>query len=140
MAGEVMGHAVTGCPADLDATGRARWDLVVSDFGADWSDVFAATLERYVRYLAAADEANERLHWTEGDVDRGIDPCRTSRPQLTARGSQGQIVQHPLWKTWVEAVQGAAGAAEALNLTPRARQKAGEPKPPTGGGKFAGKF
>lgn len=138
-----MGHAVTGCPADLDATGKARWKLVREDFGAEWRDVFASTLARYCYYLAAADEALELLHWFQPDEaqrDAGMEPYRCTSLQLTSRGSQGQTVQHPTWKTFVEAARGAAEAAEALNLTPRARQKAGEPKAPTTGGKLAGRF
>lgn len=134
---------MTGCPGDLDATGRARWDLVKDDFGAEWRDVFASTLARYCYYLAAVDTALELLHWTEvsdAERERGIEPCRTTTLQLTTRGSQGQLVQHPTWKTYVEAARGAAEAAEALNMTPRARQKAGEPKAPLGAGPLAGRF
>ncbi len=138
-----MGHAVAGCPGDLDATGKARYALVKADFAADWKDVFAATLERYVRFLGMADEALEELHMVQPVDDAGKPngaPYRTTKLQMTALGSQGQIVQHPVWKTYLEAMRGAAEAAEALALTPRARAKAGEGKVAGPPGKFAGRL
>lgn len=138
-----MGHAVTGCPGDLDSTGKARWRLVRDDFGDAWSDVYAATLERYVRFLGAADEALEELHWVRPDriaEGAGLKPYRTTKLQLTTTGSQGQTVQHPTWKTYLEALRGAASEAEALSLTPRARAKAGEQKAAVPAGKFAGRL
>jgi len=123
-----MGHAVKGCPADFDATGKARWRLVKADFGEDWADVFTPTLERYLRFLAQVDEATDEIARMGG------------LPALITHGSQGQLVQHPLWNSYQQAQRGAADAAEALCLTPRARRRAVEAKLPPAGGRLSGRL
>ena len=115
---------VSGCPGDLDATGKARWRrahaFIEEQWG--WEDVYASTLERYVRAWAYLDQARALLA-AEG---------------LTVPGSKGQPAQHPALKTYVEAARLMESAAFALGLTPAARTKLGEPKPPAGPGKFGG--
>lgn len=123
-----MPHAIKGCPADFDATAGARWRLVKDDFGDDWSDVYASTLERYVRFLGLCDKFLE-------EIER-----RGGAAQLVTKGSQGQAVSHPLWNQLQQASQKAADAAEALCLTPRARKKATEAKAPLTGGPLEGRF
>lgn len=116
---------VQGCPADLDATGKARWRMTkafIESQGGGWHDVYASTLERYVRSWALIDRINSQL---AGDG-------------LTAPGSQGQPVPHPLLKTWGDVSRVMESAAKGLRLTPEARKDMGEPKPPTG--KFGGAF
>lgn len=117
---------VSGCPGDFDATGKERWrkahSFISGQYG--WEDVYASTLERYVRAWGFLDAAKDRLA-NEG---------------LTVAGSKGQPAQHPAWKTYVEAARIMDVTALALGLTPSARQKMGESKPPAGPGKFGGAF
>lgn len=120
-----MSHSVKGCPGDLDATGKARWQLVKDDVGTRWRDVFAPILERYVRALGAQDAANDDLHtvYVTDDEDRRTgEKYRSSTPVLTTTGSQRQLVQHPSWKSWVEAGRVAADAAKVLGITPEVRE------------------
>lgn len=117
--------AVSGCPGDLSATGKKRWEIAKASI-KDWHDEYAPTLDTYIRCLEVADKAWESLTASGVLV-------------LTAAGSMGQTVTAPEWKVWREAKMSAADAARQLGLTPDARAKMGEPKAPSGADKFAGR-
>lgn len=117
---------VSGCPGDLDATGKKRWDETkrfVETSGGGWHDVYASTLERYVRAWALCDLIGEKMK---------------TEPLMIA-GSKDNEVINPLLAALDVAARRMDVAAQRLRLTPEARAKiegGGAPKPPAGGGKF----
>lgn len=117
---------VHGCPKDLDATGKERWAATrrfIDADGGGWHDVYASTLERYVRSWALLDRINDELRTAD----------------LTVMGSNGNVVSNPLLRTWADVSRVMDAAAKNLRLTPEARKDMGEPKPPTDL-KFDGRF
>jgi P27 family predicted phage terminase small subunit len=114
---------VHGCPSDLDATGKERWRLThdfIDKEGGGWHDVYASTLERYVRAWALCDALKDELATSTN----------------TVLGSNGQPVANPLLAALDTAAKRMDVAAQRLRLTPEARAKAGESAKPPVGGKF----
>lgn len=103
-------------PADLDKEARELWrtarDQVRKDNGGSFPRSLVPALERYVRHVTLS-----RLSRVE----------RAGR--LTTIGSTGNLVAHPGIKTERDADTDAHRYAEALLLTPAARQKAGMKQP-----------
>lgn len=73
-----------------------------------WVDVWEPIVERYVTCMDAADAALA-----------GLPRDAQGKLRLTTIGSQGQDVQHPLWRAWLDASRASAAAAAELGLTPR---------------------
>jgi len=101
-------------PADFDADSKALWKKTVKQLEeqSTWQESDMPALERYVRALAKA-----RLAWS------GIPRNKDGSLNLTARGSQGQLVQHPNVKTARESERDAHDYARDLLLTPKAREQ-----------------
>lgn len=118
-----MSPIIHGCPGDLDATGKKRWDetkrFVTTD-GGGWHDVYASTLERYVRAWALCDTLTEELN----------------AGSMMVPGSKGQDVLNPLLAALDVAARRMDVAAQRLRLTPEARAKIEAAAKPTGGDKF----
>ena len=99
-------------PRDFDDRARKLWNGVqraLREQGT-FQDSDAGALERYVRALDRAIVARAEL---------------AKHGKLTATGSQGQPVPHPLLRVARESERDAHEYAEALLLTPRARRRAG---------------
>lgn len=88
-----------------------------------WDEIYVSAVEKYVRAEAAATAARERL---------------TEAGTMVARGSQGQLVQHPDVKTMREAQRDAMDYARELLLTPAARKRHEMESRKPSKGKFAG--
>jgi P27 family predicted phage terminase small subunit len=101
-------------PADVDADAKKVWKKTQKQLEEQgtWQESDMATLERYVRALERA-----RLAW------EGIPRKKDGTLELTARGSQGQLVQHPNVKTARESERDAHDYARDLLLTPKAREQ-----------------
>jgi len=114
--------APDAAPEDLDAEARRRWESTVAHLKAEdrWDPIFAPTVERYVRAEQRAREAREVL----------------ARTGMTARGSQGQPVEHPALQTERAAHRDAAAAERELLLTPASRRRFAMVLRRPGGGKF----
>lgn len=116
-----------GCPGDLDATSKRRWQVAKAEIEKrGWRDSDHPTLERYIRLLRMMDRAIQHIE-AEGEV-------------LDAGGSKGQPVANPWVKLYMDAAKAAETAADKLMLTPAARARLGEDPKPPGTGKFAGAF
>lgn len=117
-------------PTDLDEASKKLWKKTKKQLEDQktWEDSDAAALERYVRAMERARIARAGL-LKKGKLD------------LTARGSQGQLVQHPNVKTAREAERDAHEYAKDLLLTPKAREQHElERKKAAEGGKFGAAF
>jgi P27 family predicted phage terminase small subunit len=125
-------------PAYLDDESVRLWRKTKRQLNAQgtWQDSDAPLLERYIDALQRAREARARIEWREGlgEAQSQAGEERTFWG-WTALGSQRQLVQHPDVKTLREAQQDAHRYAEALLLTPAARERASV-EPPETGGKF----
>lgn len=101
-------------PSDFDDESRSIWRKTQKQLEeqSTWQESDMAALERYVRALAKA-----RLAWA------GIPRDKDGVLNLTARGSQGQLVQHPNVKTARESERDAQDYARDLLLTPKAREQ-----------------
>lgn len=101
-------------PDDFDAEAKAIWRKTIKHLEEQktWQPSDMAALERYVRALSRA-----RLAWS------GIPRNKDGSLDLTARGSQGQLVQHPNVKTARESERDAHDYARDLLLTPKAREQ-----------------
>jgi P27 family predicted phage terminase small subunit len=99
-------------PEDFDAPARALWKKTQKQLEEQntWSDSDLPTLERYARADQRARLAREGL-MVKGEM------------VLVAKGSQGQLVQHPNVKTAREAERDAHEYAKDLLLTPKAREQ-----------------
>lgn len=117
--------AVSGCPADLTSTGKARWRLArkAIDTERGWRDEYAPTLDSYIRALEVADKA-----WA--------DLSKSGRLELISVGNAGQPVPAAEWKVWREAKAAARDFAAELGLTPKARAALGDATVKPSGGKF----
>lgn len=101
-------------PEDFDTESRAVWKKTQKQLEeqSTWQESDMPALERYVRSLYRA-----RISW------EGIPRKKDGSLELTARGSQGQLVQHPNVKTTREAERDAQDYARDLLLTPKAREQ-----------------
>lgn len=101
-------------PSDLSDDAKALWRKTQKQLEEQntWQESDMPALERYVRAMARA-----RLAW------EGIPRDKEGNLNLTARGSQGQLVQHPNVKTTREAERDAQDYARDLLLTPKAREQ-----------------
>src|SRR5436190_18710451 len=88
---------------------RARLEAV-DHLGAD-AQRFRASIDRYTNAVEVADQA--RREWE-----------RLERP-LWTKGSQGQLVEHPLVRTMDRLERAAAVFGDALGLTPAAERRIG---------------
>ena len=112
----------TAPSGDLDGQSKARYRHTKAQLIEQglWNDLATTTLELYVRQLERA-----RKHRAFVSDDG------------TARGSQGQLVEHPALKTIREAERDAHKYATALLLTPASRKAEADKK---GGDTFGGAF
>jgi P27 family predicted phage terminase small subunit len=101
-------------PADFDEYAKTLWRKTQKQLEeqSTWQESDMAALERYVRAQSKA-----RLAWS------GIPRKKDGSLDLTARGSQGQLVQHPNVKTARESERDAQDYARDLLLTPKAREQ-----------------
>jgi P27 family predicted phage terminase small subunit len=100
-------------PEDFDSESKVLWKKTQKQLEeqSTWHESDMPALERYVRAVERARIARDALPRTKG------------RQQLTADGSQGQLVQHPNVKTAREAERDAHEYAKDLLLTPKAREQ-----------------
>jgi P27 family predicted phage terminase small subunit len=101
-------------PDDLDDTSKAVWKKTQKQLEEQgtWQESDMGALERYVRAL-------ERARLARAGIPRKPDGTL----DMTARGSQNQLVQHPNVKTERESQRDAHDYARDLLLTPKARQQ-----------------
>lgn len=97
-------------PKGLTTPGKALWRASLSALREQgtWQDSDVTALDRYVR-------AMERV-WAARAL--------VKESGVTARGSQGQLVQHPNVKTLREAERDSRDFAVDLLLTPQSRNRA----------------
>ena len=100
-------------PDGLDEVARVLWRRIRDDLRARslWRDTDAGVLERYVRSESRARQAYAQITSHDGSLE------------LTTVGSQGQLVEHPAIKIARAAELDCQKYAEALLLTPAARQR-----------------
>ena len=100
----------TSPPLDLDDASKRFWRRTLGQLRRQgtWQDMDIPLLERYVRACQAARQWREKIP-SDG----------------TTRGSQGQLVEHPLIRTVREAERDATRYAEALLLMPADRRRYG---------------
>lgn len=99
-------------------------DFITKD-GGGWHDVYASTLERYVRAWALCDKITAQL----------------ATEALMIAGSKDQMVVNPLMAALDVAARRMDVAAQRLRLTPEARAKIeANTKPPAGPSKFGDAF
>lgn len=108
-----MPRSQTPPPDDFDTESKALWKKTRKflEDQSTWEPSDVGTLERYVRAVEKA-----RLAW------EGV-PRVGGKLDMTAVGSQGQLVQHPNVKTARDAERDAQDYARDLLLTPKAREQ-----------------
>jgi P27 family predicted phage terminase small subunit len=112
---EAQNRRFASPPDDLDAESRRFWNRTRRALEAQgtWDDLYVPLLERYVRACEAARRVRAEI------PDHG-----------TARGSQGQLVEHPLTRTVRQAERDAHCYAQALLLLPADRLRRGPAEDP----------
>ena len=107
-------------PATLHAAAVRARDEAVARLGDD-APRFRAAIERYVNAVEVADQA--RREWERGGRE------------LWTKGSQGQLVEHPLIRTMDRLDRAAAAFGAALGLDPASEKRlgrVGQPGRPVG--------